>query len=159
MDDDVFDYGDEDGVVASVFGGVESTFEIGQRAVEHGSSVGCADEARSGFGFGVLVGTVGAGVVLGDGALIFAEDVDAEAFFGMQMGVSAGVVIDADQDQQRVERDRGEGVGRHAVDLALEVYGDDRHPGGEGAHGAAEVGSGQDHFELMMVDSLIENGA
>src|SRR5579864_2533078 len=97
-----------------------------------------AVKTRAGFGFGMLVTALRTGVVVRNRPLVLAKHIDAEPLLGMEMGMSAGAVIDADQHQHGLERNGRKRISRHAVNLAVEVYGDDRHPGGEGSHGLAE---------------------
>ena len=66
----------------------------------------------------------------------------------MQMGMGARRVIHANQHQHGIERHRGERVGRHAVHFAVEVDGDDRHPGGEASHRFSKFGRIQAHVVL-----------
>ena len=88
-------------------------------------------------------------IVLRNRALIFAQDIDAEALLGVQMRVGACAVIDADQNQHGIERNRGKGIRRHPVDLAVEVDGNDCDPGGERSHRLAEF------LADMIVETLI----
>jgi hypothetical protein len=113
------------------------------RAIETGASLN----------LGAVVSALGAGVVVRNRSLTFLKHVDAEALLGVEMGVGACGMIHADQDEHGIERDRGEGVGRHTMNLTmtlafevtLDVDRDDRHPGGETAHSCAEFGSVQTH--------------
>ena len=53
----------------------------------------------------MLVNARMVGVVLGNGLLILAKNVDPEAFLGVQVSVGACLVVDAHQHKKRVERD------------------------------------------------------
>ena len=141
----VLDFRNEDRVVPRLLRRLQPTFQVCQRAVQHRSSMPRAVKARPGLNLGVLVGTLRTRVVLGNCLLVLAEDIDPEALLGVQMGMGAGAVIHTDQHQHGIERNRRERVGRHAVHLAVEVNGDDRHPGGEGSHRLAEFDWIQGH--------------
>src|ERR1700734_4444266 len=52
----------------------------------------------------------------------------------MQMGMGLGGVADAYQHQKRSEGDRGERVGGHAVDLAVQIYSNNGYTGGKASH-------------------------
>ena len=65
------------------------------------------------------------------------EDVDHETA-GADDGVGgAGAGGQADQQQRRIEGDRGQGVDGHPVRGAVVAGGHDGHPGGEPPHGVA----------------------
>jgi len=113
--------------------------------MQHGSAVGRPVKAGADFDLGLFVAAIGASVVLGNGLLSFAEHIDAEAFFGVQMGMGPSFMIDADQHQQRIEGNRTESVGGHAMNFAVEIDGDDGDSGGETAHSFAEFGRIQRH--------------
>jgi hypothetical protein len=143
--ENLFDFGDENGVVAGVLGGVETALEVGEGSVKNGRAVASAVEDGTGFFGGAIVGASRARVVLGDRALVFGQDVHAETLLGMEMGVRAGALVDADENQHGIEGDRGKGVGGHAVDFILVVYGDDRDAGGETSQRLAEFGRTDTH--------------
>ena len=91
---------------------------------------------KAGFGFGSLFSL---GEMLGERLLALPQNADAEAAVRFQEGKKTGIVIHADEDEQRVQRNRGEGVGGHAVNLAGFAFdGDDGDAGGEGAGDAAK---------------------
>ncbi len=90
-------------------------------------------------GFRMLMGFRRARVILRDRLLIVAQHVHSKALAGVQMSVRPRPVIDANQNQHRIERDRGESVRRHAMDLAILIDGDDRDPGCETSHRLAEI--------------------
>src|SRR5690606_33631329 len=72
-----------------------------------------------------------AGELGGDALLVGAEDVDREAVGAVEILRHPGAFADAEEHQRRVERERAEGVGGHAVHDVLALDGDDRHAGGE----------------------------
>jgi len=70
--------------------------------------------------------------VLRDFVLIFLQNADTKAFLLLQNGEHAGAMVDADEDERRVERDRSERTGRHAMNLARRAFrGDDRDAAGK----------------------------
>ena len=72
--------------------------------------------------------------MLGERLLVFAKNADAEPALRFQEGKQAGVLIHADENQRRIQGDRGEGIGGHAVDFAGSAFdGDDRDAGGKSA--------------------------
>jgi hypothetical protein len=79
--------------------------------------------------------------------LIVAKHVHSESLPGVQVSVRPSLVIDANQNQNRIERNRGEGVRRHTMDLAVLVNGNDGDPGCETPHCLAEIVSGKAHTE------------
>src|SRR4029077_9578174 len=95
----------------------------------------------------MLMGLRGAHVIFRDGLLIVAQHIYSKPLPGVQMSVRPRPVIHANQNQHRVERDRGKSIRRHTVDLAVLVDGDDRDPGCETSHGLAEIARGNAHVE------------
>src|SRR4029077_9340479 len=82
--------------------------------------------------------------VFGKGLLPRFEDADTETFFLFEKTQHLGALVDANENQHGLERDGGEGVGGHAVDLAgLALNGNDGDAGGEMAEGFAEFGLGE----------------
>ena len=135
----------EDGVVTRILRGVQTTFQISQRVVQHRGAVGGAVETGASFLFSVMRGRRGTGVVLGYRPLTRRQHVYPKALAGVQVGVRSGLVVNANQHQQRIERHGGKGVRGHAMHLAFVVHGDDRDPGSEAAQGFAEVGLRDTH--------------
>ena len=70
--------------------------------------------------------------------LIFRQHVYSKAFLGVKVRMSSRSMVDANQHQRRIERDRGEGIGGHAMYLALEVHRDDGYAGRETSQRLAE---------------------
>jgi len=89
-------------------------------------------------GFSMLMTALRTRIVVRNRPLVLAKHIDAEALLGMKMRMSAGAVIHAHQHQHGIQRNLGKRISRHAVNLAVEVYGDDRHPGGERSHRLAK---------------------
>jgi 7,8-didemethyl-8-hydroxy-5-deazariboflavin synthase CofG subunit len=77
--------------------------------------------------------------VLGNGGLALGKNVDTEALACGKVGVGLSLVIDANQHQLRLQRDRGKGVGSHAVHAAAVIHGDDSDTGGERRHGLPKL--------------------
>lgn len=95
----------------------------------------CALEARAFPWFYA----VGIGVVLRDRPLIFSQNINAESFSRVQVGVRLGFLVDAYQHQQGIERDRGKGVRGHALHQVFIVHGDDGHTRRKASQSAAEL--------------------
>ena len=70
--------------------------------------------------------------IFGDGLLAGLEDANAEAFFLLEEWKDFGAVVDANENQQRVERNGGKGVGGHALNFSgLALDSDDGDAGGK----------------------------
>ncbi len=98
-----------------------------------GNAAGCPAEANAKLliEFRRLIGFR---EMLGERLLVFAKNADAEPALRFQEGEQAGVLIHADENQRRIQGDRGEGIGGHAVDFAGSAFdGDDRDAGGKSA--------------------------
>jgi len=80
------------------------------------------------------------GVVLGNSPLVRRQHIDPEAFSGVQMGMGSCAVVYAHQQQRWIERDGSECVGSHAMDLAIQVHGDDGHSRGKAPHRFSKFG-------------------
>jgi hypothetical protein len=102
-DKDFFDFGDEDGVVAGVLGGVETALEVGEGSVKDGRAVASAVEDGTGFFGSAIVGAGRARVVFGDQTLVFGQDVHAETLLGVEVGVGTGALVDANENQHGIE--------------------------------------------------------
>jgi hypothetical protein len=128
------DAADQDHVVAGVDPVMHRAVEPRDRRVEHG---GALMSRRPGD----LVELVRAlrREDVGDLAMVLGEDVDAEMRSRGKDAVALGAVGDANQDQGRVERDRGKGIGGEAPWLPIVIdRRDDRHTGNETAQRLAE---------------------
>src|ERR1700681_2576673 len=86
-------------------------------------------------------------VIFRDGLLIVAQHVYSKPLTCVQMSMRPRPVIHTNQNQHRVERDRGKSIRRHAVNLAVLVDGDDLDPGCETSHSLAEIARGNAHSE------------
>lgn len=142
--DDLFDLGDEDGVIAGILSSVQPAFQVGQRAMQNRRAVLGAFEARSSFFGSPVVRSHGARVVLRNCALAFGQDVHTETLLRVQVGVRAGALINADEHQHRVERYRGECIGGHAVNLVVRV---------QRNHGDAGRETTQRYSEICLTDA------
>ncbi len=65
--------------------------------------------------------------------LIFSQHADAEAPHRGQDAVHVGAIVQRNQDQRRIERNRDERIGRHAVRLILVLRGENGDAAGEAA--------------------------
>jgi hypothetical protein len=90
-----------------------------------------------------LVALFGARKIFRDGLLIVLQDVHAEALLPLHKRQQLRVLVHADQNQQRVQRNGCEGVRSHAVHAAWRALcGDYRDSGGELAERKAKLRSG-----------------
>ena len=132
------DLADVDVVVAAGDDAVDGAVHVGDGVVEAG---------RAGLPDGVLdlgellgpVDSLAAGEVGGESFLIRAQDIHREGGRFLEDLQHVRVLVDADQDQGRLQGDRAEGVGGHAVvgrGAPRRHHGD---PGGELAADVAEV--------------------
>ncbi|MCY1439586.1 hypothetical protein D9M71_558290 [compost metagenome] len=132
---EAFDPAEIDHMVATRVGRHIAAFEVSHRAVEQGyitEPIAVGDAAE-------LV-VLGLGEVVGNGDLVFGEDVDGEVFAVAEGGVAAGGQRLAPEYQRRIEGDRTEGVRRHAEGLALGIpRGDDGDAGHEAAQHVAQL--------------------
>lgn len=96
-------------------------------------------EARARFGLSVLVRALPPRIILRNRAVLLGENINAKPLLGVQMRVRARAMVHTHQYQHRIERYRGEGVGGHAVDLAVEVDGNNSDPGRESAHRFSKI--------------------
>ena len=142
---DFFDLRDKDGVVTGVLRGLQFAFEVSEGSVQNGSTVLRAIEAGAGYLFSLVMSARGVGVVLGNTTLVCREDIYSESFFGMQVGVGFGTLVDAYQNQLGIERDGSKGIGGHALDQSFVVHGDDGDTGGEAAQSLTEFRRGNAH--------------
>ena len=70
--------------------------------------------------------------IFGDGLLSGLEDADAEMLFFLEEGKNFCTMIDANKNQQGVERNGRKRVGGHALNFSgLVLHGDDGHAGGK----------------------------
>src|SRR2546430_2574808 len=133
-----FDFPDENGVVAGHMRCSHLAAQLEYRILEHrdapwGPSI---SNRQSLLRFRTLLAF---GEILGNSLLSRFEDADAKAFFLLQQGKHLRAVVDTNENQHGIERDGGEGVGSHAVDLAgLAFDGNHGHAGGEMTQSFAE---------------------
>ena len=119
------DFAYEDCVVTGDVTGYNFACELDESVFENGNACGrpAKFDAQSAFFVFVLFGLR---EVLRDFILIFLQNADAEAFLLLQDCEHAGAMVDADQYKRRIERDRSERTGRHAVHFARGAFcGDD----------------------------------
>ena len=95
----VFNLSDKYGVISCILCGIQAALEIGQRAMQHRSSVRRTIKPRPGFFLRVLVDTADARIVLRNCALIFRQNIYSEPFLGVQMRMRPRPLIDTHQHQ------------------------------------------------------------
>ena len=133
-----FDFADEDGVVAGGMFGDDFTREVSERVVQKRDAGWGPVEtnAQTLFHFRSLFALC---EMVGKGFLAFAENADAKAALGFQEREQPGILINANENQQGVERNGSEGVGGHAVNAAgFPLNRDNRDAGGKRAGDSAE---------------------
>src|SRR5258705_3522171 len=132
---------DEDRVVALEVHVDGRALEVGERVVEERQAQRAQRERHA----LERVLDLGRGEPARDAFLVMTEYVDREPLARDQGRIALRLVVDADEDERRLERDRREGArgetGRPAVAVA---HGDDRHARGEMAQRMAEFVRG-DH--------------
>src|SRR5581483_7062379 len=133
----IFNLGDEDGVITRVLRGMQLALEVSQGAAQHRRTVLSTVKARSHF-FGVLTFD-GARIVLGDRPLFLREHVDAEALSSVQVSVCPRPVIHTHQHQHGIERYGCKRISRHAVYRASIVHCHHGYTGGKCSHGSAKI--------------------
>ena len=133
-----FDLAEKDGVVAGGMLRDEIAGEVGERVFQQGNAAGCPEKADAQL-LAEFRRLIGPGEMLGERLLIVAEDADAKAALRFQEREQASVLIHADENEMRIERNGSEGIGSHAVDLpGFAFHGDDRDARGESTGDAAE---------------------
>ena len=140
----IFDLGDKNSVVPGIMRPLQPALQISQGAMEHGRAMRGAVEA----GWWLLADLLfhSLSIELRDRPLAIRQNIDSKTFSGMQMSMSAGGVVDTNQHQRWIKRNRSERVGGHAVDLAIQIDRDDRHSGGKASHRFSEFGWIEGHF-------------
>jgi len=99
----IFDFRDEDGVVARILSAVKAALQIGQRAMQHGRSVARAVKARSDrIGHVVVAG--GARIVLRQLALVVGENIHAGDL--VRLMITAGARVSEGQPIMELETDK-----------------------------------------------------
>ena len=119
-----FYFADEDGVIACGVFGDDVACEFGEGAIEERNAAGGPAIANAEAGM-FFRGLFQFREILGERLLPFAQDADAKAVLGFEVGEKPGVVTDAGEDQKRVERNGSEGIGSHAVHQAGRPLGRD----------------------------------
>lgn len=143
--DDMFDLRNKNGVISCLLRRLQAAFQIGQRPVQHRSSVLRPVKPRSSFGLFTSRNLYRPSIILRYWALIFCQNVNPESLSRMQMGMRACAAIHAHQQKQRIERYGSQRIGGHAVNFAVQVHGDDADSGGESSHRFSEVSLIQTH--------------
>ena len=109
-----FHFAEEDGVIPGWVLTDYVTGKFGQRAVQQGNSGGgpAITDAQEGV---LFRGLFGLGEILGKRLLPFAKNTDAKAALRFKKREKSGIVIHTDENKKRIQRNRSEGVGGHAV--------------------------------------------
>ena len=131
---------DKNRMVAGNVRAHDPAIHLKKRAIDDGSAAGRLPkmDAEPLFGFAAVFAFC---EVFGNGLLPRFEDADAETFFLFEKTQHFGALVDANKNERGLERDGGEGVGGHAVDLAgLALDGNHGDAGGEMAEGFAKFG-------------------
>ena len=116
---------DENGVIAGDVRSRNFTAQLEERAFENRDAAG-SPAVVNGQALFCLCSLRAFGEVFGDGFVAFLEHADAELFFLFQYGENRRALLDANQNQQRVEGNGREGIGSHAAYRAgSALYGDD----------------------------------
>ena len=124
-------------IAGGVFGD-DVAGEFGEGAIEERNATGGPAIANAEAGM-LFRGLFEFGEILGERLLVFAENADAEAALGFEVGEKPGVVANAGEDQKWLERNGSEGIGGHAVDEArCTLSCDYGNAGGEGARDSAK---------------------
>lgn len=98
-------------------------------------------DAKTGFGFGSLFGL---GEVDRDSLLMCFQNADAKKTVLFEKREEVAALVHANERQERIERDRREGIGGHAIGRTGGTSdGDDGDAGGEVCAGLSEVGDGK----------------
>ena len=133
-----FNFAEEDGVIASGVFGHDVAGEFGEGTVQQRNAAGrpLIRNREASICFGRLVTF---GEMLGEGLLSGTKNSDAEAALRFEERKQPGFVRDADENKKRIEGDRGEGIGGHAVHHARIAFdGNHGDAGGKGARDSAK---------------------
>ena len=135
---EAFDFGDEDGVIAGHVLGNDIACKMRESVIEKWNARRSPLEANAETG---LFGKVlqGLGKMFGDLRLCILQDVHTETALCLDVRQKAGVLVDTDKDQQRIQGNRSERVRGHAVNLPRFAFGSEhRNTGGKAAHHMAK---------------------
>ena len=137
------DFADHDGVVTGDVSGVQAASNLAEDAAEQWNSIRGPAEADLVFGYFPFVNflfLLGTCEKFRKILLILVEDVDAEQPAVLYQRQQVRSFIDANGNERGFERNRGKGVGGHAVDTAWgALNGDYGYTRGELAEGAAKI--------------------
>jgi endonuclease III len=132
---EAFDTADEDGVVATGVGSFVGHFEGGAAAGEDRGAAGAGLPGEA----GKAVGRPG-GEAVGEVFLLGRQDVDGVVAGFLEGRQVVRTVVQAPEDQRRVERDGREGIDGQADGVPVRIDGrDDGDTGGEAAKGVAQA--------------------
>lgn len=150
----LFDLSNKDGMVSGGLRGMQAAFEVRQRSVQDRSSVRCTVKTSASLDLGILNVTLGTGVIFRDPSVVLTQNIDPKTLLGMKMSMRTRRVIHANQYQHGIERDGGEGIGRHPVNLAIQVDGDNGDSSSEAPHCFAKLGRIQAHRRFVLLVSV-----
>ena len=146
-EDNILDLSNEDGVVTCILRGMQAALEVGESTMkDRRAMLGAVETGACGIGYVVMPRS--SCIVLGDGVLILGQHVNAEALPGAQVSVRASPLVHTNQHQTGVQRDRGEGIGRHPMHTIAGIHRKDGDSSGERTHGFAEVGLRNAHARI-----------
>lgn len=118
-------------MVTGDVGGSNAADDLGDGVLEERDTVRrpAIADSKLGLGFGCLIRLR---EIDGNGLLVLLQNVDAEQKILLEQRQEMAALVDADQSQKWIERNRRERIGGHAVCLAgIAGDGDDAHAGGE----------------------------
>ena len=113
----VFHFPDKNGVVASDMRCDDIASQVKECAFQNGNAARRPTIANGQALLGMR-GLFALGEVFGDSFLALLEDADAEALFLVKQREHFGALVDTDENQQGVKRNRSEGICGHAVNQA-----------------------------------------
>jgi hypothetical protein len=130
-----YNLANDDRVIASIVALPDSAFDVTERGVQYGRPIRSFSPLQPGefiYPFG--------GKAAGNILLLFAEEVDCESIHRLEAVVALRRLINADEDQRGIQRQRHEGVGGKPVGRSFFVLGrDDGYAGGEMTHYSAQL--------------------
>jgi hypothetical protein len=134
-----FDFSDKQGVIARGIFGDDIAGEMSEGVLNQ-RNAGRSPEELNAEGFGGFGFLQRLRKVFRYGLLRASEDVNAEAALSFEERKQAGIVIDANEDKERIEGNGRKGIRGHAMDLAgLAFDGDDGNASGKVSDDAPKI--------------------
>src|SRR6266436_3750920 len=128
-----FHFAEEDGVIAGWMFSDYVARQLSQCTVQERNAAGGPAIANAEAGM-LFRGLFEFGEILGERLLVFAQNADAKAALRFHEREKQGFVRNADENEKWVQRNRGEGIGGHAMDYAgVAFHGNHGDARGEGA--------------------------